>query len=49
MSPNLNTSATLKLTHVQQICALEEALEEDEQSAYLDSHNMGEGLWSARA
>ena len=38
-----------KLTRAQQIRALEEAMEEEERSAYLDSHDMGKDFWSARA
>ena len=41
--------AKSKLTRAQQICALEEAMEEEERSAYLDSHDMGEDFWSAEA
>ena len=38
-----------KLTHTQQIWALEGAMEEEEHSAYLNSHNMGKDFWSAGA
>ena len=41
--------AKSKLTRAQQIHALEEAMEEEERSAYLDSRDMGEDFWSARA
>ena len=41
--------AKSKLTHAQQIRALEEAMEEEERSAYLDSRDMGEDFWSAEA
>ena len=41
--------AKSKLTHSQQIQALEEAMEEEEHSTYLDSCDMGEDFWSARA
>ena len=36
-----------QLTRVQQIRALEEAMGEEERSAYLDSRDMGEDFWSA--
>ena len=38
-----------KLTHAQQIRALEAAMEEEECAQYLDDHIMGEDFWSARA
>ena len=41
--------AKSKLTRAQQIRALEEAMEEEERSAYLNSRDMGEDFWSAEA
>ena len=38
-----------KLTRAQQIQAIEEAMDEEECSTNLDSCNMGEDFWSARA
>ena len=38
-----------KLTRAQRIRAIEEEMEEDERSAYLDSRDMGEDFWSAGA
>ena len=40
---------TPKLTKAQQICALEEAMEDEERAAYLDSRDMGADFWSAGA
>ena len=48
-----NTSPTTtpptKLTRAQQICALEEAMEDEEHATYLDSRDMGADFWSAGA
>ena len=40
---------TQKLTRAQQICALEEAMEDEERATYLDSRDMGADFWSAGA
>jgi CCR4-NOT transcriptional regulation complex NOT5 subunit len=40
---------TMKLTRTQQICTIEEAMMNEEQSEYLDTHDMGQDSWSARA
>ena len=43
------TTPTTKLTRAQQICALEEAMEDEEHATYLDSRDMGADFWSAGA
>ena len=40
---------TPKLTKAQQICALKEAMAEEERAEYLDAWDMGQDFWSARA
>ena len=40
---------TIKLTRAQQIHALEEAMEDEERTTYLDSRDMGADFWSAGA
>ena len=47
-TPTTSTNST-KLTRAQQICALEEAMEDEERAAYLDSRDMGADFWSAGA
>ena len=44
-----NKPPTTKLTRAQQICALEEAMEDEERATYLDSRDMGVDFWSAGA
>ena len=46
---NTTTPTTPKLTRAQQICALEEAMEDEERATYLDSRDMGTDFWSAGA
>ena len=43
------TNNSTKLTRAQQIRALEEAMEDEERAAYLDSRDMGADFWSAGA
>ena len=43
------TTPSIKLTRAQQIRALEEAMEDEECSTYLDTRDMGSDFWSARA
>ena len=38
-----------KLTKVQQICAIEESMEDEERASYLDFRDMGSDFWSAGA
>ena len=38
---------TTKLTRAQQIRALEELMDDEERSQYLDARDMGEDFWSA--
>ena len=49
--PPTTTNATppTKLTHAQQIRALEEAMEDEERATYLDARDMGSDFWSAGA
>ena len=49
--PSTTTTSTnsTKLTRAQQICALEEAMEEEERAVYLDARDMGSDFWSAGA
>ena len=44
-----DTTPTSKLTKAQQICAIEEAMAEEEQAEYLDAWDMGQDFWSAGA
>ena len=53
-SPSKNTTTTspmtsTKLSRAQQICALEEAMEDKEHATYLDARDMGSDFWSAGA
>ena len=43
------TTPPAKLTRAQQICALEEAMEDEERATYLDARDMGSDFWSAGA
>ena len=43
------TTPSIKLTRAQQICALEEAMEDEEHATYLDTRDMGTDFWSAGA
>jgi hypothetical protein len=43
------STPTNKLTRAQQICAIEEAMNDEEQSEYLDARDMGQDFWSAGA
>ena len=43
------TTPPAKLTRAQQICALEEAMEDEERTTYLDARDMGSDFWSAGA
>ena len=47
--PTPPDTTTPKLTRAQRIRAIEEEMEEDERSAYLNSCNMGEDFWAAGA
>ena len=47
--PTPRNDMTPKLTCAQRIQAIEEEMEEDEQSTYLDSRDMGKDFWSAGA
>jgi hypothetical protein len=47
--PSAPNSSTIKLTCAQQIRALKEAMADEERSEYLDTRNMGQDFWSARA
>ena len=42
-----SSTPTTKLTCAQQICALEELMDDKEHSQYLDARDMGEDFWSA--
>ena len=44
-----DTTPTPKLTKAQQIRALEESMAEEERAEYLDTRDMGQDFWSARA
>ena len=44
-----DTTPPTKLTQAQQIRALEEAMEDEEQATYLDARDMGSDFWSAGA
>ena len=44
-----NTTTSTKFTRAQQICALEEAMEDEERATYLDARDMGSDFWSAGA
>ena len=44
-----STTPTTKLTWAQQIRALEEAMDDEEQATYLDARDMGSDFWSAGA
>jgi hypothetical protein len=52
-APTTQTSTpstpAIKLTCAQQIRAIEEAMDDGEQSEYLDACDMGQDFWSARA
>ena len=44
-----NPTNSTKLTRAQQICALEEAMEDEERATYVDARDMGLDFWSAGA
>jgi hypothetical protein len=44
-----SSTPTIKLTRAQQIRAIKEAMDDGEHSEYLDTCNMGQDFWSARA
>ena len=46
---SISKTPTTKLTRVQQIRALEEAMEDEERATYLDARDMGSDFWSAGA
>ena len=48
-TPTTTTTPPTKLTRAQQICALEEAMEDEERATYLDARDMGSDFWSAGA
>jgi hypothetical protein len=43
------SAPVIKLTRTQQICTIEEAMNDEERSEYLDAHDMGQDFWSAGA
>jgi hypothetical protein len=47
--PSAPNNPTNKLTRAQQICNIEEAMEDEERSEYLDARDMGQDFWSAGA
>jgi hypothetical protein len=47
--PSTPAKATTKLSCAQQICAIKETMMDEEQSKYLDAHDMGQEFWSAGA
>jgi hypothetical protein len=46
---NAPSTPVIKLTRAQQIRAIEEAMNDEERSEYLDARNMGQDFWSAGA
>ena len=47
--PAVVTPTPSKLTRAQQIRAIEETMDDEERSSYLDARDMGEDFWSAGA
>jgi hypothetical protein len=47
--PNVPNNPANKLTRAQQIRNIEEAMNDEERSKYLDARDMGQDFWSARA
>jgi hypothetical protein len=47
--PSAPSTPTNKLTHAQQIRNIEEAMDDEERSEYLDARDMGQDFWSAGA
>jgi hypothetical protein len=46
-APNVTPPPLPKLLHAQQICAIEEQMEDEERSNYLDARDMGEDFCTA--